>query len=50
MLFNHSLVWLMISGIMIQMSSAGVETPMWIASNIGHWKEMTKIKNDIEYY
>jgi len=36
-LFNHSLIRVMIPGIMIRMSPAGVGTPLWTASSIGHW-------------
>jgi len=49
-LFNHSLVRVKIPGIVIQMSSVGVGTPVWIASGMGHWQGMSKITNDIEYY
>jgi len=40
----------MIPGIVIQMSPAGIGTPVWIASDIGHWQGMTKITNNIDYY
>jgi len=49
-LFNHSLVQVIIPGIVIRMSPAGVRTPVWIASDIGHWQGMTKITNDTDYY
>jgi len=49
-LLNHSFVWVMLPRILIQMSLAGVGTPMWIASVRGCWQRMTKITNDTDYY
>ena len=40
----------MIPGIVIRMSPTGVETPVRIASGMGHWQGMTKITNDTDYY
>jgi len=34
----------------ISMSSAGVGTPLWIASDIGHSKGMTKMTGDADFY
>jgi len=40
----------MIPGIIIQMSSIGVETPIWIANGMGYWQGKTKITDDTNYY
>jgi len=49
-LFNHSLVRVMISGIMIRMSPTEVGTLVWIANGIKHWQGMTKITNVTDFY
>jgi len=49
-LFNHSIVRVMIPDIVIRMSRTGVGTPVWITSNRGCWQGMNKITNNSDYY
>ena len=42
MLFNHSLVRIMIPGIVFRMSPAEVGTPEWTTSGMEYWQGITK--------
>ena len=50
LLFDHSLVWIMVPVCHVRMGSTGVWAPVWTASGMGHWKRLIKIPGSTDYY
>ena len=50
MLFDHSLVWIMVPVDHVRMGSTGVRAPVGTASGMGHWKRLIKIPGGTDCY
>ena len=50
LLFDHSLIWIMVPVGHVRMGSTGVRAPVWTASGMGHWKRVIVIPGGTDCY
>jgi len=50
LLFNHSLIQIMVPVCHVQMGLTGVRAPVWTANGMRHWKRLIKISGDTDCY